>query len=259
GAGRATGVGVWPSRPEPHPREIGRRSVDVLARLVYAGGRGRPRSGCKRARLRQSAGGRGLVSRQRDTRLAAQVTLWEMNTADSRRATPAVITSQAPDVALAETPRVGTVEPPTPIRRNGPLLTLMLGHFTLDMYVGLLPILYPLLIGRFRLSYETVGLVSLAYSGVASISQPFFGWIAARYGTRYIGLALIWTASLFSFIGFIPSFPALLALAGVAGLGSGAYHPFGALSAKAVIPAQQRNTAMSVYVTGGTLGVALGP
>jgi FSR family fosmidomycin resistance protein-like MFS transporter len=182
-----------------------------------------------------------------------------MNTADSRRATPAALTPQVGDGVHAGAASVDAVGPPAPVWRNGPLLTLMLGHFTLDMYVGLLPILYPLLIGRFRLSLETVGLVSLAYSGMASISQPFFGWIADRYGTRYIGLALIWTASMFSVIGFAPSFPALLALAAVAGLGSGTYHPFGALSAKAVIPAQQRNTAMSVYVTGGTLGVALGP
>ena len=48
-------------------------------------------------------------------------------------------------------------------------------------------------------------------------------------------------------------------LAAAAGLGSGAYHPFGALNANAVIPAPQRNTAMSIYVTGGTVGVALGP
>ncbi len=145
------------------------------------------------------------------------------------------------------------------ILRNRPLLTLMLGHFTLDMYVGLLPVLYPLLVHRFALDFTTVGLVSLAYSGMASISQPFFGWIADRYGTRFIGAALIWTATMFATIGFAPSFPLLVLLAAVAGLGSGAYHPFGALSAKAVIPAGQRNTAMSVYVTGGTLGVALGP
>src|SRR5579885_2941459 len=102
--------------------------------------------------------------------------------------------------------------------RNRPLLTLMLGHFTVDMYVGLLPVLYPLLIQKFSVDLRTVGLVSLAYSGMASISQPFFGWLADRYGTRYIGLALIWTASMFSVIGFAPSFPALLALAAVAGL-----------------------------------------
>jgi FSR family fosmidomycin resistance protein-like MFS transporter len=38
------------------------------------------------------------------------------------------------------------------------------------------------------------------------------------------------------------------------------YHPFGALNASVVIrDPKQRNTGMSVYVTGGTLGVALGP
>lgn len=145
------------------------------------------------------------------------------------------------------------------ILRNRPLLTLMLGHFSVDMYVGLLPVLYPLLIQRFSLELRTVGLVSLAYSGMASISQPFFGWLADRYGTRLIGLALTWTACMFSIIGLAPSFPVLVALAAVAGLGSGMFHPMGALSAKAVIDARRRNTAMSVYVTAGTLGVASGP
>jgi FSR family fosmidomycin resistance protein-like MFS transporter len=147
----------------------------------------------------------------------------------------------------------------TSVLRNRPLLTLMSGHFTVDMYVGLLPVLYPLLTDRFTLDLKTVGLVSLAYSGMASISQPFFGWIADRYGTRFIGLALVWTAVMFSTIGFAPTFPVLLVLAAAAGIGSGCYHPLGALNANAVIPSDQRNVAMSVYVTGGTMGVALGP
>ncbi len=145
------------------------------------------------------------------------------------------------------------------VLRNRPLLTLMLGHFTVDMYVGLLPVLYPLLTARFTLDLKTVGLVTLAYSGTASLAQPFFGWGADRYGTRFIGLALIWTATMFATIGFAPTFPILLLLAGAAGLGSGAYHPLGALNASAVIEGRGRNTAMSVYVTGGTVGVALGP
>lgn len=143
--------------------------------------------------------------------------------------------------------------------RNRPLITLMLGHLTVDAYIGLLPMLYPLLIDRFGLDFKTVGLVSLAYSGTASLAQPFFGWVADRYGTRFIGLALIWTAVLFATIGFAPSFPVLLLLTAAAGIGSGVYHPFGALNARAVIEGRQRNTAMSIYVTGGTLGVALGP
>lgn len=143
--------------------------------------------------------------------------------------------------------------------RNRPLMTLMLGHYTVDMYSGIIPFLYPLLTDKFHLSLGTVGFVSLAYSGAASLSQPIFGMVADRKGIRYIGLALMWTGFMFSIIGFASSFPLLLLLAALAGLGSGAYHPMGALGANAVIDPNQRNVAMSLYVTGGTLGVACGP
>ena len=142
---------------------------------------------------------------------------------------------------------------------NRPLMTLMLGHFTVDMYAGVLPLLYPLLTDKFDLSFSTVGLVSLAYSGVAAISQPLFGLVADRKGTRLIGLTLMWTGFMFATLGFASSFTMLIALAALAGFGSGAYHPMGALGAGAVIPPHQRNVAMSIYVMGGTLGVAVGP
>jgi len=143
--------------------------------------------------------------------------------------------------------------------RNGKLSTLMLGHFTVDSYVGVIPVLYPLLIGRFHLSLATVGLVSLAYGGMAAISQPLFGLLADRFGTRFTGLALAWTAVTFSVVGFVDSFPLLLALALASGLGSGAFHPLGALDVRALLPKSRRSLGMSVYVTAGTVGVAAGP
>src|SRR6266566_5909608 len=143
--------------------------------------------------------------------------------------------------------------------RNGKLLTLMLGHFTVDSYVGVIPVLYPILIGRFYLSLATVGLVSLAYSGAAAISQPLFGLLADRFGTRFTGLALGWTAITFSVVGFVDSFPLLLALAFASGLGSGAFHPLGALDVRGLLPTWRRSLGMSVYVTAGTVGVAAGP
>jgi MFS transporter, FSR family, fosmidomycin resistance protein len=143
--------------------------------------------------------------------------------------------------------------------RNRKLLTLMIGHLTVDSYVGVIPVLYPLLIGRFNLSLATVGLVSLAYGGTAAISQPLFGVIADRFGTRFTGIALAWTALTFALIGFIPTFPLLLVLACLSGLGSGAFHPFGALDVRALLPAWRRSFGMSVYVTAGTVGVAIGP
>src|SRR5207248_3200776 len=143
--------------------------------------------------------------------------------------------------------------------RNGRLLTLMLGHLTVDSYVGVLPVLYPLLIGRFHLSLATFGLVSLAYSGTAAISQPLFGILVDRYGTRMTGAALGWTALTFALVGFVPSFPLLLVLACASGLGSGAFHPSGALDVRALLPERRRSSGMSIYVTAGTVGVAIGP
>jgi MFS transporter, FSR family, fosmidomycin resistance protein len=135
----------------------------------------------------------------------------------------------------------------------------MLGHFTVDSYAGVIPVLYPLLIGRFRLSLATVGLVSLAYGGMAAVSQPLFGLIADRFGTRFTGLALGWTALTFAVVGFVDSFPLLIGLAFLSGLGSGAFHPLGALDVRAVLPTWRRSLGMSIYVTAGTLGLAAGP
>jgi FSR family fosmidomycin resistance protein-like MFS transporter len=135
----------------------------------------------------------------------------------------------------------------------------MLGHLTVDSYVGVIPILYPILIGRFHLSLATVGLVSLAYSGMAAVSQPLFGVLADRFGTRLTGVALCWTALTFSLVGFVTSFPLLLLLAFASGLGSGAFHPLGALDVRALLPRLRRSAGMSIYVTAGTVGVAIGP
>jgi MFS transporter, FSR family, fosmidomycin resistance protein len=143
--------------------------------------------------------------------------------------------------------------------RNARLLTLMVGHLTVDSYAGVLPVLYPLLIGRFRLSLATVGLVSLAYNGMAAVSQPFFGLLADRFGSRLTGLALGWTALVFCLVGFVDSFPLLLLLASLSGLGSGAFHPLGALNVRSLLPPWRRSAGMSVYVTAGTIGLALGP
>ncbi|MCO5176694.1 MAG: MFS transporter [Thermomicrobiales bacterium] len=72
-------------------------------------------------------------------------------------------------------------------------------------------------------------------------------------------MALIWTAVTFAAIAIVPEFWMIVALAGAAGLGSGAFHPFGALNADAVIDDRRRNSAMSVYASGGTVGFAIGP
>ena len=144
--------------------------------------------------------------------------------------------------------------------RNKALLTFMLGHFTVDMFGGLLPILYPFIAAAFHLSLGDVGLIALCYTAASSLSQPLFGFVADRYGSRYLAPAsLVWAAVMFGLVGYSPNTPMLAFLAAMAGLGSGAYHPQGAANASAVTGDIQKNTAMSFYTVGGTSGYALGP
>ena len=144
--------------------------------------------------------------------------------------------------------------------RNRALLTFMLGHFTVDMFAGLLPVLYPLMASAFHLSNADVGFIALCYTGASSLSQPLFGFLADRYGSRYLAPAsLIWAAVCSAVVGFSPNVAILAISRPWPGLGSGAYHPQGAANASAVTGAMQKNTAMSLYTFGGSSGYALGP
>jgi MFS transporter, FSR family, fosmidomycin resistance protein len=144
--------------------------------------------------------------------------------------------------------------------RNRPLWTIMSGHFAVDHFSGLMPALYPLLVATQGLTIGQVGLVAAAYQSTLSLTQPLFGYLADRLGTRWLsGLSVLWMAVAFAGLGWARDFGMLVALAAAAGLGSGAYHPQGAMNAALVTDARHRNTAMAIYTLGGTGGVAIGP
>lgn len=142
----------------------------------------------------------------------------------------------------------------------GPLLTLMLGHFTNDLIGGVLPILVLRAKDAFSLSNAEVGLIVLAYTGAASVSQPLFGYICDRFPRRWFApVALVWGGTFAAGWALAPTYEMLIVLAFLAGIGSGAYHPFGATNAAAVTPGARRTTALSVYTFGGSFGFGLGP
>jgi MFS transporter, FSR family, fosmidomycin resistance protein len=143
---------------------------------------------------------------------------------------------------------------------NGALLALMLGHFTNDMFAGVLPILYPLAQERFRIDNAAVGLITLAYAGSSSLFQPLFGLLADRFVARWLPPAiLLWSAAFVASYGLAGSYAQLVLLAALAGIGSAAYHPLGASSAALVSDPRTRNSSLSLYTVAGTSGYALGP
>ena len=143
--------------------------------------------------------------------------------------------------------------------RNPTLIAATLGHFSVDMYSGMLPLVLLALTDPLGLSYSQVGLVSMAFPVASSVSQPFFGWIGDRQSTRLmavLGVAAI--AITMGVMRFADGFTVLMMLAPLAGLGSGAFHPQGAVLASRTTP-EQRGTAMSIYMMGGNSGYAFGP
>ncbi|MFN8591138.1 MAG: MFS transporter [Thermomicrobiales bacterium] len=146
------------------------------------------------------------------------------------------------------------------IARSRALVVLMLGHFSNDMLAGVLPMLFPLAKIQFGLSNAQIGLVTLAFTGMSSLTQPVFGYFSDKYSRRwFVPATLLWGSVCASMLGFVTSYHAFIALAALAGIGSGAFHPLGASNAAAVSRDEHRNAAMSWYTVAGGLGYGLGP
>lgn len=144
--------------------------------------------------------------------------------------------------------------------RNPALLILMLGHFTNDLFGGVLPLYMPVMKERFDLSNAAIGFAILAYTSMSSLSQPLFGYLSDRRGRRwYMAATLVWSAGFVGLYGLAASYPVFLLLAALAGLGSGAFHPLGASTASQVSEPRFRNGAMSLYTVAGSFGWGLGP
>ena len=143
--------------------------------------------------------------------------------------------------------------------KNRYLLAATFGHFSVDMYSGMLPLILLALTPLLGLTYSQVGFASMIYSLAGSLSQPFFGWLGDRRGAR--PMAVLGVAAIATTVGvmrFVDDYAVLIALAIIAGLGSGAFHPQGAMLA-AHAPPTQRGAAASVFMLGGNTGFAFGP
>ncbi len=143
--------------------------------------------------------------------------------------------------------------------RNRSVLASSLGHFSVDMYSGMLPLILLIVKSPLGLSYAQVGLLSMAFSLSSSLSQPLFGWIGDRRYSRFLAVAGVAAISVsMGTMRFAGDFLSLLLLATIGGLGAGAFHPQGAVLASRTTLAS-RGAAMSLYMLGGNAGYAFGP
>lgn len=138
------------------------------------------------------------------------------------------------------------------------LAMLAFAHFTIDAYSSFFSPLLPLLVTKLDLSLTLVGTLVALASISSSFAQPLFGWLADRiHRPWFIAFGPLVAAVFMSGIGLAPTFTALLALLMLGGVGVAAFHPQAAALAREVSP--RPSMAMAIFVTGGTLGFALGP
>ena len=139
------------------------------------------------------------------------------------------------------------------------LAAISFSHLLNDTIQSLVPAIYPLLKSAFALSFAQVGLMTLTLQLTASLLQPVVGLYTDRRPTPYslvVGMG-------FSLVGLLllaiaPTFPTLLAAAGMMGIGSSVFHPESSRVAR-MASGGRHGLAQSLFQVGGNLGSSFGP
>ncbi len=139
------------------------------------------------------------------------------------------------------------------------LCAVSFGHMAIDVINASIAMILAVLVVPFNISNAQIGLGGMAYALMGSLSQPFFGVLADRFGGRWLGaLGLLWTSAFYYAATFSQNFITLITLMTIASLGSGAFHPQGAMNAGAA-GGHKATTGTSVFFLLGQMGLALGP
>ena len=135
-------------------------------------------------------------------------------------------------------------------------------HTVLDSYATLLSHLLPLLLAKLvttaaRNSFA--GTLVSVYSVFSSLGQILFGWLSDRVRTlHFLTFGVLLTAVCLSLLGLAPSKLSVYLLLAVGGLGVAAFHPQATTYAGALAK-EGRGLGISIFLTGGNIGRALGP
>ena len=147
------------------------------------------------------------------------------------------------------------------IFRDRLFLSVIAGHFGVDVLNSIGPVLLAVLAVPLALSNAQIGLALTLYTFAGALSQPPFGWLADRIHGRpaaLAGLGVAWMALCFGAVALLNTWTLLLPCFLLAALGSGLFHPIGTASATAAHRARA-GSATAVFFFCGQIGLALGP
>lgn len=136
---------------------------------------------------------------------------------------------------------------------------LWLGHLAADLASGALPAVIVFLKPLLHLSYTKTGAVVLAATVTSALAQPLFGrWSDRHVMTWLLPAGIAASAAGIAVSPLIRTYPVVLVLVSISGLGVGAFHPEAMKLARHASGAR-RASGIALFQTGGNLGIALGP
>jgi MFS family permease len=134
------------------------------------------------------------------------------------------------------------------------------GHMMSHLFHYTLPPLFPFIRAEYALSYTQLGLLMTVFAGSAAAAQMPVGVLVDRIGARAIlivGLAL--EGSALGAMAFSDSYPMLLTLACLAGLGHSVFHPADYAIMLSTIEESRMGRAFSIHGISGRIGGAIAP
>jgi MFS transporter, FSR family, fosmidomycin resistance protein len=156
------------------------------------------------------------------------------------------------------------------VEKRTATILLAVGHASVDVYQGVVPVMVPFLVAERRYDYVGVAGFVLAASVLSSVAQPLFGLLADRHAGRssdrhsgrpsgrwLVPVSMLLSGLGVALVGLAASYPATLAAIAVSGVGVAGYHPEAARLARSVVGGD--HVGMSWFSLGGNVGFALAP
>jgi MFS family permease len=148
-----------------------------------------------------------------------------------------------------------------PLRQDASIIGLVgLAHASSHFSHLLLPLLFPVFMREFGLSYAELGLLMSVFFVVSGLGQASAGFVVDRFGARRVLFAsevLFIAACLMASV--VQGYAGLLAVAVLAGLGNAPFHPVDFTILNQRVSAPRLGHAFSAHGLTGNLGWAVAP
>ena len=137
---------------------------------------------------------------------------------------------------------------------------LSFAHMLNDLYSNYLPQMLPFLIAvNAGFTATRAAILVSSFTVTSSLVQPVFGFFLDRQGKRWlVHIGTLWMAVMLSMTGLVHSYILLVLLAGLAGLGTAAFHPQASTMVN-VLSGEHKAVLLSAFVAFGNMGFALSP